>query len=146
MTDEPMNVAAEPRSGDAEDPAASVRKFQKELSAGTVSLVLLALLDRTTEPLYGYQIAKELEAASNGGLRCIPNPQPFSPGGNYVTYDVASEAITQFAEASRSAAVLLDHRRRPAGPGGLERCVDVNARFRQCGIGGTPWLATLRRT
>jgi PadR family transcriptional regulator PadR len=68
LTDEPMNVVAEPRCADAEGPAASVRKFQKELSAGTVALVLLALLDRTTEPLYGYQIAKELEAASNGGL------------------------------------------------------------------------------
>lgn len=30
-------------------------------------------------------------SASNNGLRCIPNPQPFSPGGNYVTYDVASD-------------------------------------------------------
>lgn len=38
------------------------RKFQKELNAGTVALVLLALLARTREPLYGYQIAKRLEA------------------------------------------------------------------------------------
>ncbi|HEY1436880.1 MAG TPA: PilC/PilY family type IV pilus protein [Casimicrobiaceae bacterium] len=29
-------------------------------------------------------------SASNHGLRCIPNPQPF-PGGNYVTYDRASD-------------------------------------------------------
>ncbi len=29
-------------------------------------------------------------SASNGGLRCIPNPQPFA-GGNYVTYDRASD-------------------------------------------------------
>jgi len=29
-------------------------------------------------------------SASNNGLRCIPNPQPF-PGGNYVTYDRASD-------------------------------------------------------
>src|SRR5450755_3850343 len=29
-------------------------------------------------------------SASNGGLRCIPNPQPFT-GGNYVTYDRASD-------------------------------------------------------
>ncbi|HXX84785.1 MAG TPA: PilC/PilY family type IV pilus protein [Casimicrobiaceae bacterium] len=29
-------------------------------------------------------------SASNNGLRCIPNPQPF-PGGNYVTYDIASD-------------------------------------------------------
>jgi type IV pilus assembly protein PilY1 len=29
-------------------------------------------------------------SATNSGLRCIPNPQPF-PGGNYVTYDRASD-------------------------------------------------------
>jgi PadR family transcriptional regulator PadR len=39
------------------------RKFQKELNSGIVSLVLLAILDRTTEPLYGYQIAKRIEVA-----------------------------------------------------------------------------------
>lgn len=38
-----------------------LKKFQKELSAGTVSLVLLAVLDQAGEPLYGYQIAKRLE-------------------------------------------------------------------------------------
>jgi PadR family transcriptional regulator PadR len=37
------------------------KKFQKELSAGTVSLVLLSVLGRAAEPLYGYQIAKQLE-------------------------------------------------------------------------------------
>ena len=68
MTSETLNAADEHRPAGAEEPAASVRKFQKELSAGTVALVLLALLERTTEPLYGYQIAKELETASNGGL------------------------------------------------------------------------------
>lgn len=38
-----------------------LRKFQKELSAGTVSLVLLAVLNHSKQPLYGYQIAKQLE-------------------------------------------------------------------------------------
>ncbi|WP_440223269.1 PadR family transcriptional regulator [Dokdonella sp. MW10] len=38
-----------------------LRKFQKELSAGTVSLVLLAVLAQATEPMYGYQIAKRLD-------------------------------------------------------------------------------------
>ena len=42
------------------------RKFEKELSSGTVSLVLLAVLGRASEPLYGYQIAKALEAG--GGV------------------------------------------------------------------------------
>ena len=38
-----------------------LRKFQKELNSGIVSLVLLAILDRSSEPLYGYQIAKSIE-------------------------------------------------------------------------------------
>ena len=49
---------------DAVDSA--VRKFQKELNAGTVALVLLAILERSSEPLYGYQIAKQLEDANAG--------------------------------------------------------------------------------
>jgi len=45
-----------------------LRKFQKELNGGTVSLVLLAILDRTDEPLYGYQIAKRIEGAWQEGV------------------------------------------------------------------------------
>lgn len=45
-----------------------LRKFQKELSAGTVSLALLAVLGATAEPMYGYQIAKRLEHTGDGVL------------------------------------------------------------------------------
>ena len=38
------------------------KKFQKELNSGTASLVLLSVLDRAKEPMYGYQIAKLIEA------------------------------------------------------------------------------------
>ena len=44
------------------------RKFQKELSAGTVSLALLAVLGAAAEPMYGYQIAKRLEQTGDGVL------------------------------------------------------------------------------
>ncbi|MBB3779432.1 PadR family transcriptional regulator PadR [Xanthomonas campestris] len=40
---------------------ACLRTFQKELSAGTVSLALLAVLAQADAPLYGYLIAKRLE-------------------------------------------------------------------------------------
>ncbi len=46
----------------------NVRKFQKELSAGTVSLVLLSVLGQSKEPMYGYQIAKRLERGGAGFL------------------------------------------------------------------------------
>ena len=45
-----------------------LRKFQKELSAGTVSLVLLSVLSAAGAPMYGYQIAKQLEGVGGGAL------------------------------------------------------------------------------
>jgi PadR family transcriptional regulator, regulatory protein PadR len=42
------------------------RKFQKDLNAGLVALVLLAVLERTAEDLYGYEIAKRLQKANEG--------------------------------------------------------------------------------
>jgi PadR family transcriptional regulator PadR len=47
---------------------AQLRKFQKELSTGTVSLALLAVLAEASEPMYGYQIAKRLERDGGGVL------------------------------------------------------------------------------
>lgn len=44
------------------------KKFERELSTGTVSLVLLAVLAQSSEPMYGYQIAKRLEATGDGVL------------------------------------------------------------------------------
>lgn len=41
------------------------KKFQKELNAGTSALVLLSVLSRSKEPLYGYQIAKMLEESGD---------------------------------------------------------------------------------
>jgi PadR family transcriptional regulator PadR len=51
-----------------ESPDSHLRKFQKELSAGTVSLALLAVLGAAVEPMYGYQIAKRLEQEGEGVL------------------------------------------------------------------------------
>jgi PadR family transcriptional regulator, regulatory protein PadR len=45
-----------------------LKKFQKELSTGTVALVLLAVLAQAKEPMYGYQIAKQLEQKGDGAL------------------------------------------------------------------------------
>jgi len=51
-----------------DDRVGYLKKFQKELSAGTVSLVLLAVLGQSRQPLYGYQIAKRLEELGEGVL------------------------------------------------------------------------------
>lgn len=42
------------------------RKFQKDLNGGLVALVLLGVLKRSTEDLYGYEIAKRLQKANEG--------------------------------------------------------------------------------
>lgn len=44
-----------------------IKKFKKEINAGTLSLVILAILDQSEEPLYGYQIAKSLEIYDQAG-------------------------------------------------------------------------------
>ena len=53
-------------SNEVEHPA--VRKFIKELNSGTVSLVLLTILGRSKEPLYGYEIAKHLDGGAAGEM------------------------------------------------------------------------------
>ena len=43
------------------------QKFQRELNAGLIGLVLLAVLEEPGEDLYGYQIAKRLQQLADGG-------------------------------------------------------------------------------
>ena len=45
----------------------STHRFQKNLNGGIAALVLLAILDRAQDDLYGYEIAKRL-ADANGGV------------------------------------------------------------------------------
>jgi PadR family transcriptional regulator PadR len=66
MAASPSSPAAPP--DDADIAEQQLRKFQKELSAGTVSLALLAVLAAAVEPMYGYQIAKRLEQVGEGVL------------------------------------------------------------------------------
>ena len=66
MAASPPSPAAPP--DDADVTGQQLRKFQKELSAGTVSLALLAVLAAAAEPMYGYQIAKRLEQVGEGVL------------------------------------------------------------------------------
>ena len=56
------------------------KKFQKELSAGTVSLALLSILTQSEEPLYGYQIGKLL---GTGEVKEDPEPVTVKQGAIY---------------------------------------------------------------
>jgi PadR family transcriptional regulator len=46
------------------DEHGTTRKLQKELKSGTVSLVLLAILNRTRKPMYGYEITKHIDSGT----------------------------------------------------------------------------------
>jgi len=63
-----MRESLPPSTSTSEVAELQLRKFQKELSAGTVSLALLAVLGAATDPMYGYQIAKRLEQVGQGVL------------------------------------------------------------------------------
>jgi len=47
------------------DSTSLTKKFQKEMNAGIASLVLLSVVDKNSEPMYGYQIARLLEEYSD---------------------------------------------------------------------------------
>ena len=100
---------------DAADDAI-LRKFQKELNAGTVSLVLLAILDRSPEPLYGYQIAKSIEGAWLEGTpvkqgTLYPVLRSMEEGGllgSRVEPSVAGPPRKYYTITERGRAVLVD--------------------------------------
>jgi len=60
----------------AADVQAANRKFQKELTSGIASLILLRVLDGAQSPMYGYQISKVL------GIKSAESPL-LKPGALY---------------------------------------------------------------
>ena len=104
------------------EPDIHLKKFQKELSAGTVSLALLAVLARAGEPLYGYLIAKQLERDGAGVLA----------GKQSALYPVlrnleAAGLLDSFVEPSVSGPPRRYYRATPAGRDAL---VDWTAAWR----------------
>lgn len=69
-----QTVSAAPAGASAAETQS--RKFQRELSAGLTSLVLLSVLAEATEDLYGYEIARLL----TGGAEAS---SPFKQGALY---------------------------------------------------------------
>jgi PadR family transcriptional regulator PadR len=57
---------SDPTSPERDDQGRLSLKFQRELNAGLVGLVLLAVLAHAEEDLYGYQIAKRLQHLAEG--------------------------------------------------------------------------------
>jgi len=95
-----------------------LRKFQKELNSGIVSLVLLAILDRSAEPLYGYQIAKSIEGNWQEGApvkqgTLYPVLRSMEDGGllaSRVEPSVAGPPRKYYTITDRGRAVLTDWR------------------------------------
>ena len=106
------------------DEDVQLKKFQKELSAGTVSLALLAVLARAGQPLYGYLIAKELEQVGEGVLS----------GKQSALYPVLRNL---------EAAGLLESHVEPSSSGPPRRYYRINARGR---TGLDQWIRAWRAT
>jgi PadR family transcriptional regulator PadR len=43
-------------------------KFEKDIITGLISLILLAIINRSKDPMYGYQIAKRMEEVNETGI------------------------------------------------------------------------------
>ena len=102
------------------EPDIHLKKFQKELSAGTVSLALLAVLARAGEPLYGYLIAKQLERVGDGVLS----------GKQSALYPVlrnlsAAELLDTFVEPSEAGPPRRYYRITPLGRKVLREWTDA---------------------
>ncbi len=144
MTSEPDDLL--PTADPAETHS---RKFQRELSAGLTSLVLLSVLADAGEDLYGYEIARRLSGDHDGG-------GPFKLGALYPVLRNMSAAgllSSRVVPVLRrpGAPLLPDHARWPRGACRLARHVDHHARFRRlhpepCRRPGGPAMtaATLR--
>src|SRR5690606_11861547 len=66
LVSEPNHRSGAMGDPDPETTGQQLRKFQKELSAGTVSLVLLAVLQAAGEPTYGDQVAHRTARVGQG--------------------------------------------------------------------------------
>jgi PadR family transcriptional regulator, regulatory protein PadR len=111
------------------DTSFATRKFQKEMNAGTSSLVLLNVLSRSREPMYGYQIAKLLEEngpnlplmkqgtlypvlrslEENGLLSSMVEPSVSGPPRRYYTITPEGrEALKEWLEIWRQTKKFVD--------------------------------------
>jgi len=109
------------------------KKFQRELHSGVTSLVLLSILGRAREPLYGYQIAKQLGDDGEGAATKVgalyPVLRSLERGG----------LLASRVEPSVSGPPRRYYRITRAGRAALERWLaiwDRNRRFVDAVIGG----------
>ena len=106
------------------------KKFRKELNSGTVALVLLGVLSRASEPMYGYQIAKHIEIRkervlmmkqgalypvlrsleSSGLLESKVEPSVSGPPRRYYSITVAGrETLTQWEAIWHETKTFVDN-------------------------------------
>ncbi len=61
-------MVAHDQDTQARETPKALSKIQRQLNAGSVSVALLALLDRAEQPMYGYQLSKILESVTGAPL------------------------------------------------------------------------------
>lgn len=126
-----MPAAETPRKrADVNEVNHTNRKFQRELNAGTVALVLLSVIHRSREPMYGYQIAKQIETAagdipmmkhgalypvlrsleSGGLLESDVEPSVSGPPRKYYTItDEGRATLSEWAQIWNRTKAFVDH-------------------------------------
>lgn len=115
--------------GSLDDPAGdaeAVRKFQKELNAGIVALLALAVVAKARRPTYGYAIAAELAGASEQGL-------PMNQGALYPVLRSLERSglLTSFVEPSVAGPPRKYYSATPLGREALARWAESWRRTRR---------------
>jgi len=111
------------------------RKFQKELNSGTIALVLLGILEQAKEPLYGYQIAKHLEADPSGEVAVVKQGSIYPVLRSLERYAL----VESYVEPSSSGPPRRYYRITEAGRQRLEEWVSIwqqNKEFVESVLGG----------
>ena len=113
----------------AVDAEALERKFQRELNAGLVALVLLAVLEHAGGELYGYQIAKQLQ--QDGGRVALIKQGALYPVLRTLSANGLLASRVEPSLAGPPAPLLPDNARRPRSARALERHLARHPRLRR---------------
>jgi hypothetical protein len=106
------------------------RKFQKELNAGVSALLVLGLLVKADRPMYGYEIAMQLEGMSEEGL-------PMNHGALYPVLRSLELAHGAF-RCGPAAPLLRAHGQRATRAGAMARGLAANQHHRHSSSGENP--------
>ena len=105
------------------------KKFQKELVSGVAALVLLTILDKAAEPMYGYQIAKVIDGQAEDAT--VLKQGALYPVLRSLESSRLLESRVEPSVSGPSPAILPGHGVGPRYPGALAGDVEPDEEFRR---------------